>query len=111
MPSKEYYQVIQNLTDLRPPTSPSTTRDAAVSSANFKMELTLVLSTFSAGKVIYKTFPSVENKKDGFRCVLSISGQVASRSFAKTEEQAQQKAAEGALKAIADSTLRFSPKK
>ena len=111
MPSKEYYQVIQNLTDLRPPTSPSAARDAAVSSADFKMELNIALSLFSAGKIIYKTFPSVENKKDGFRCVLSISGQVASRGFAKTEQQAQQKAAEGALKNLADGTLGFSPKK
>lgn len=90
---------------------PSRATGDGARNTDFKMQLELDLTHYCAGKVDYRTFPTVDNNIPGFRCVLTISKHVAGRGFALTEEEAQQKAAAEALSNMQSGKFKLSLKK
>lgn len=78
---------------------------------DFHLELSVYLSTTSAGKVVYRTFDSVEDRVSGTRCVLTISGHVAGKGFGASEDIARQRAACDALAKLQSGEFKVSPKK
>lgn len=79
---------------------------------DFKMQLQVELAPYSCGKFVYESHDSVQKDgTKGIRCILKISGRRVGEGFAVSKEEAEQRAAENALKAFHQGTIKFKHKR
>jgi dsRNA-specific ribonuclease len=79
---------------------------------DFKMQLEMELSPYSCGKFVYESHDSVQKDgTKGIRCTLKVSGRRVGEGFALSKEEAEQRAAQDALKAYHEGAIKFKHKR